>query len=136
MARCYDVRTVALTLGVSSKWVDNLLSHHRVFGVSGGRQGVQRSVSPDGLLAIELTRQLAQELELPVHRAAALASDIVANRTRLPSAPETRIDVAVGIQLAANLSTIEVSLRDRLLAAVEATAQRRRGRPRARPAVS
>ena len=80
MARSYDVRTVALTLGVSSKWVDNLLSHHRVFGVSGGRQGVQRSVSPDGLLAIELTRQLAQELELPVHRAAALASDIVANR--------------------------------------------------------
>jgi hypothetical protein len=61
---------------------------------------------------------------------------MVANRTRLPSDAGTRIDVAEGVQLAANLSAIEVSLRERLLAAVEATAQRRRGRPRSRRTAS
>ena len=54
MPRGYTVATAALALSVSSKWLDNVLSHNRVAGVLQTRQGVARRLSVDGLLIVAL----------------------------------------------------------------------------------
>ena len=62
MGRQYSTRLVALTIGVSEKWLDNLLSHFQILGVAKGRQGRRREIDHDGLLAIELARCLTLAL--------------------------------------------------------------------------
>ncbi|MEX2179682.1 MAG: hypothetical protein WD801_13280, partial [Gemmatimonadaceae bacterium] len=119
------MKTVALTVGAPHKWIDNLLSHHRIPGVSGGRQGVDRRITQDGLLAVEVTRMLATELGLPVHRAVALAA--VAIETRSEHA--MRVETVSGVVLELPVQAIEARLRERLIEAAESVARPRRGRP-------
>ena len=125
MPRAYDVRTVALALDVSVKWVDNLLSHHQLLGVTRSRQGVGRTISDDGLLAIELVRLLA-DFGLGVARAVSIVSETLAAR----SLGELRFVDRSGIELTFPIALVERRLRDRMIDALDGVARVPRGRPR------
>ena len=126
MARTYSIDVIALAIGLSPKWVDNLLSHHTLPGAPRGRQGVQRRITEEGLLAIELTRLLARELGVSVSHSAELARRALESR----SMSEATISTSSGLTLVFNLSAIESRLRARVLEAVESVARVPRGRPR------
>lgn len=126
MARAYNARLVALTIGVPDKWLDNLLSHHDLPGVTRSRQGVERRISDEGLLAIELCRILAKELGIPVTQAAVIVRSSLPRR----ESAELRFTTASGVQLLLPVASIEHRLRERTLEAVEAVARIPRGRPR------
>lgn len=125
MARSYSAKLIALTLRVPLKWVDNLLSHHALPGVFRSRQGVERRVTDDGLLAIEATRMLTADLGLPLGRAAAVAR----------SAVESRVDSQMqyvtpsGVTVVFPLTVLESRLRERVVEAVETIGRIPRGRP-------
>src|SRR5688500_2351478 len=130
MQRGYSIRLIALTLAVPLKWVDNLLSHHHLPGVSGGRQGRQRHVTEEGLLAIELSRILSADFGVPVSRAVALA------RAALDGRDENGLRLAFesGATLVFSTPDIENRLRAQMIVAIEAVGHIPRGRPpRAKP---
>lgn len=153
MHRAYDVRTAALATGTTVKWVDNLLSHNGLPGVLNARQGIQRRVSDDGLLAIELTRILNGEFGMPVRRAVALVRAFLPVRgpsgggvasggdspgltasvdaAHTPGSAGRRISVTVasGVSLDVDAASIERRLREQLVAAMESVPRIRRGRP-------
>jgi phospholipid N-methyltransferase len=128
MARSYNVRLVALTLECDPKWVDNLLSHHPLPGVYQSRQGVERRVSDEGLVAIEATRMLACELGLPLAKAVAITSEAMRRRAEI----ETGVVTTSGIALSLPFASLESRIRARLLEAIEALGRVQRGRPRSR----
>src|ERR1700681_4830637 len=82
MARAYTIATAALALGTSVKWLDNVLSHNRVPGVTQERQGVSRRLTVEGLLVLALALLLIQDLGVPTPRAIALAEDLAQNEGR------------------------------------------------------
>ena len=125
MPRAYNPRTVALALDVSPKWVDNLLSHHAIVGVTRARQGVERIISNDGVLAIQLVRLLT-ELGLGVADAARIAGEALGTR----SADELRFTDTSGIVLIFPVAALERRLRERLIDALDAAPRIPRGRPR------
>ena len=127
MARSYDTRVVALTINAPIKWVDNLLSHHDIPGVAGGRQGVSRRIGDTGLLAIELTRVFNAELQVPVARAVALARQILASGSEV-----ARCETASGVALSVRLRDVETRLHRQLVQGLESAAVVRRGRPAGR----
>jgi hypothetical protein len=123
MAATYTIRIAALAIDASPKWLDNLLSHHSVPGVSRGRQGLERAISLDGLLAIAVIRLATSVMGVPLGRAVELARAVVAagdGVARLDSGIEVRFPTA----------DIERRLRERLVEAVEAAPRPTRGRPR------
>ena len=126
MSRTYSTSLIALTIGMAPKWVDNLLSHHAIPGTSRGRQGLQRRITDEGLVAIELTRLLALELGVPLGRSAELARRALESR----SGSEARVSIGSGMTLVISFTAIEDRLRARVLEAVESIASVPRGRPR------
>ena len=124
MAATYTVRMAALATDTSIKWIDNLLSHHALPGVAGGRQGLERAISMDGLIAIELVRVASGELGIPLARAVAIAGLIMSDRSR------QSIRTDSGIELRFPLADLERRLRERLVEAVDAAPTPPRGRPR------
>jgi hypothetical protein len=125
LPRSYTVRSVALALSTSGKWIDNLLSRHALPGVERGRQGVERRVSDDGLLAIEFTRMLNLELGVSMERAAEIAREAMSSRN--PGG--MTFATSSGLSLHFPVADIERRLRERMMDALEAAAHRRRGRP-------
>jgi hypothetical protein len=105
--------------------MDNLLSHHALPGVSRSKQGVERQVTDDGLLAIVMTRMLTIELGIPLSRAAAISRTTVASRSESPM----RFVTESGITVVFPLAAIELRLRERMIEAVEAIGRVPRGRP-------
>jgi hypothetical protein len=126
--RTYTSKTVALAIGVSGKWVDNLLSHYELPGVESGRQGVDRRISDTGVLAIQIVRLLSAELSLSLERATDLATSAMLSREGATFALST----PSGIALVLPLLKLEQQLRERIAEAVETVAETRRGRPPAR----
>jgi hypothetical protein len=94
-------------------------------GVERGRQGVERRVSDEGLLAIEFARMLNLELGVSMERAAEIAREAMSSRTPGGMSFVT----SSGLSLHFPVAEIERRLRERMLDALEATARRRRGRP-------
>lgn len=125
MPPTYSVRSIAVMLSVPTKWVDNLLSHHTLPGVSGGRRGVERQVDSHGILAVEIARMLSSELGVPIGRAVAIARHAVANRER----DDLSLQLESGATLTFHFGRIENRLRGRMLEAVEGLAHIPRGRP-------
>jgi hypothetical protein len=125
MPRTYSVRTAALTVGTSDKWIDNVLSHHAVAGVRQGTRGVERQLDDVSLLVLAICRLLSQELGIPISSAVSVANEVVATRS------STNGHHAVGSELSLrfSLEDIERKLRARLADAVESVAHIRRGRP-------
>ena len=123
----HNVRSVALAIGASAKWVDNALSHHRIPGVSRRARGVQRELDETAVLVLALTRFLAVDLGVPIalgskiagEIAGAVDEDVVLHRRALPS----------GLILEVPVAAIARQTRERLVDAVEAVAHIKRGRP-------
>jgi hypothetical protein len=123
--RAYTVAATAVALGVSSKWVDNVLSHHQVPGVHQTRQGIARRVTPAALLILDLTLRLVRSLGVPLPQALETAR-------RLIDAREGGIALSgvASIQIRADVETLTNDLNARLERAVEISPTPRRGRPR------
>jgi len=121
MARRYTLTTAALTLEVSPKWLDNVLSHHRVPGIEQSRQGVARRLTIDGIVILALSLLLIQELGLPVGRAIDVA--------RIMAIHHGRYDTTRGMSIVFELPRFRSELLERLEGAVEVAPIPRRGRP-------
>ena len=121
MARAYTVGTVALALDVSPKWLDNILSHHRVPGVVQERQGVSRKVTADGLLQLAIAILLIQDLGIPARSALHIAGTLSAGSGiyRSPS----------DLNLSVDVPRLREKLETRLAQAVEIAPVPKRGRP-------
>ena len=121
MPRAYTVATAALALGVRAKWVDNVLSHNKVFGIRQDKQGVARHLSFDGLVILGLTILLTTDLGLPTAKALAVAEALVRTNGRHTAQQ--------GLSIQVDLASFEASLFERLESAVEMSPVPRRGRP-------
>jgi hypothetical protein len=120
--RAYTVATTAVTLNVPTKWVDNVLSHHRIPGVSRSRQGVARKLTYPAILTLELALRIARSLTSTLPRSLELAASVLANR-------ESPLSLGNGLRLIVDLDRLESELVARLDHAVEVTPLPRRGRP-------
>ena len=123
--RAYTVAATAVTLGVTRKWVDNVLSHHRVDGVHQARQGILRRVTPSGLLNLEIALGLGRVLGIPIARALDISNDLMAAK-----GGEIQLSGPPLITLRVDVDTMERALNARLEHALEMTPIPRRGRPR------
>ncbi|MEO8911094.1 MAG: hypothetical protein ABI408_12850 [Gemmatimonadaceae bacterium] len=121
MARAYTVATAALALGIPPKWLDNVLSHHRIAGVVQERQGIPRKLSIDGLMVLALTVFMIEELELSTARAIKIAQEFLKNAGAYES--------PMGLRLSLDLPAFRATLLERLENAVEIAPAPRRGRP-------
>ena len=115
---------VALTLDVSLKWVDNLLTRTVLQGVSKARQGIERRITDDGVLAIEICRLLCFDLGIPISRAAEIANAAVDI-----GSPHFDYVSSGGLSLRISLDTMRARLRSRLADAIQSLPRTRRGRP-------
>ena len=120
--RAYNVAATAVTLGVSQKWLDNVLSHHRVPGVLNEKQGIQRQVTPKGLLMLEVALMLQRSLKIPISRAVEVAGELISARGR-------EVALESGVILRVDVDSISHRLQTRLEHALEITPIPRRGRP-------
>ena len=125
--RAYTVAATAVTLGVTRKWVDNVLSHHRVDGVHQARQGILRRVTPTGLLNLEIALGLGRVLGIPIARALDISNDLMVAR-----GGEIQLSGPPSITLRVDVDTMERALNARLEHALEMTPIPRRGRPRSK----
>ena len=121
MPRAYTVATASLVLGMPAKWVDNLLSHHKVPGVHQERQGIARRLSIEGLRILSLTVLLIDELGLSATKALVIADGIIRNGGQFLG-PK-------GLSVEIGLAAFEARLIERLESAVEIAPLPRRGRP-------
>jgi len=119
--RAYTVATAALALGVATKWLDNILSHHRLQGVSQAKQGVARRLSFDALILLAIAIVLIRDLELPASKALMVA-------TQLRQSQGT-VALPGGVQIRIDIQQITTVLLERLEHAVEIAPLPRRGRP-------
>ena len=126
MPRSYSTRAAALTVGVSIKWLDNVLSHHDLPGIARGRQGLERRITDDGLVAIELVRILSLDFGSPMARAVELAVVALESRQGEDAVLVTR----TGLTLTVPLGDLSRRLRERLQETLETLALPARGRPR------
>ena len=124
--RSYSARITALITGVPLKWLDNLLSRHHLPGVNGGRQGLARRISDDGILAVEICRILNLELGISLHQSAEIASVCL----RSVHDSEWRYSTPSGLTLSLSIPAARARLRERTMDAVEMVADTPRGRPR------
>ena len=120
MARAYTVGTIALALNVATKWLDNILSHHRVTGVVQERQGVSRKVTLEGLIQLALALKLIDELQMPASNALNLAANLSETGSYLSPS---------GLTISLDLVRFRSDLEIRLAQAVEMAPVPRRGRP-------
>jgi hypothetical protein len=109
---------------VPAKWLDNLLSRYALPGVERGRQGVERRINDQGLLAAEVSRILNLELGVSMQRAASIARELVQT-----SEAEASFATPSGMSLRFPVADIESRLRLRMSEALEATSRVPRGRP-------
>src|SRR4051794_13166746 len=121
MARSYTVATAALTLGITDKWLDNVLSHHSIHGVQKQRQGISRRLSVEGILVLSVVVLLIQDLGVPTPHAIFLAEMLIHDNGHHES-PH-------GIAIVLDLGVVKQRLLERLESAVEAAPVPRRGRP-------
>ncbi|HEY8166167.1 MAG TPA: hypothetical protein VIF83_11495 [Gemmatimonadaceae bacterium] len=121
--RGYTLAAAAVTLRVSHKWLDNVLSHHPVPGVRRTRQGVRRLLSPAALHQLEIALVLTRSLGIPFSIAIPLAAEIHESGGSLDLPGARRVHIAM--DLSALISDVDRRLAD----AVESAPTPKRGRP-------
>jgi hypothetical protein len=127
--RGYSVAATALALDVEPKWLDNLLSQHRVPGVSQSRQGVQRRLAPGAVYRIATIHSLNRDVQLPVAAAVRLAEALweAPSEAGVPDHASARIgEITVVLPRSDIRARVDAALAD----ALEAAPRKRRGRPR------
>ena len=120
----YTVAATAVTLEMPTKWVDNVLSHYRVSGVSQGRQGVSRRLTPQAVLTLDIALRISRALRIPISRALELSESLLRH-----SSETTTLDLGQGVSLSIDLGEVRRDLLERLANAVEVAPSPRRGRP-------
>lgn len=118
--RAYTVATVAVALGVATKWIDNVLSHYTIPGVTQSRQGVARRLTGEAVSVLEIALRLTRGFGIPLRRSLDLAAGLVKGGNSPTDGCELRVDVPA----------IRGEVATRLREAVEYTPVPRRGRPR------
>ena len=127
----YNTATVAAAIGASPKWLDNLLSHNKIDGVSGGRQGVGRRLSADAVRIVALTKELIEHAALSAPAAVGIAATIVGETSPDGrAAPTNRVRLSPSIWLELDVSALEREISVGLAHAIEVTPRPPRGRPR------
>lgn len=127
----YNTATVAAALGASPKWLDNLLSHNKIDGVSGGKQGVPRRLSADAVRIVALVRELTEHASLPIPSAVRLANSALGTEsTGSPHIAQQRARLSPALSLELDLSALDREISAGLAHAVEVTPHPTRGRPR------
>lgn len=124
--RAYTVATVAITLGVAPKWLDNVLSRYPVRGVSKGRQGISRKLEPHAVVTLHLANELIRTLSLPLGEAISLAEKIG------QAGEGASIRLFGTALLTVDMAKVAGEVSDRLALAVEVTPTPKRGRPSAK----
>jgi hypothetical protein len=107
------------------KWLDNVLSHHRVVGVFQQRQGISRRVTPTALLTLEIAARLGRAFAIPLGHALEIAAHLIQAREKGIETPEI-----LSLRLIADVNVIAAELNARLERAVEMSPTPRRGRPK------
>ncbi len=120
--RSYDVAVTALVVDATSKWTDNLLTHHTIPDVVTARRGVARRISHSALVRIALIRQLHVRLGLGVADAVSLAA-------RLLDSEALGVHECGQLSIAVDLPALELAVGERLASVLESAPAPRRGRP-------
>jgi hypothetical protein len=118
----YNTTTTAAVLGVTPKWLDNLLSHNDIAGLSKESQGVARRLSISAITTLAVAKELIDVLNLPSPAALRLAERILSNQSC-----EVAVSPNLTITLRADL--LKADILSRLARAVETVPAPRRGRP-------
>jgi hypothetical protein len=118
----YNTATAATAIGVSNKWLDNLLSHNRIAGVQSESQGVSRRLSLGAVTQIALTRDLVDLLNVPVSTAVRVAAAVLAD-------PDGKNFGNSPLRITMDLDEFRAGVLESLAQAVELAPTRRRGRP-------
>jgi hypothetical protein len=122
--RAYTVATAAVALRVNPKWVDNVLSHHTVRGVTQSRQGIARSLTEEAVSVLEIALRLSKAFGIPIPHGLEIGQSFITDGT---TSPEYAGD---GCVLSVDASAIRRHVAARLADAVEYAPIPRRGRPR------
>jgi hypothetical protein len=123
----YDLATTAFAVAAPRKWVDNLVSHHELRGITSRKRGVSREFSFEGVVLISLVRALCVDLGMPIRRAAEIAGAMAGSGKDHAAFRSLRLPYALVLSLDADALIRRV--RERLLDAVESAPRPRRGRP-------
>lgn len=126
--RGYSVGTAALALGVEPKWLDNLLSHDRVDGVTHARQGVSRRLGPDALHVIATVHRLNRDLQIPVGSALRLAHELWRS-PRIADAADTATLRNGELELHLSRAQLRAHVAAAVAEALEMAPRPKRGRP-------
>lgn len=127
----YNTATVATAIGASSKWLDNLLSHNKIDGVSGGRQGVQRRLSADAVRIVALTKELIDHAALSAPAAVGIAATLITGMAADRGATSRhRLRLSPSVWMELDVAALEREISAGLAHAVEVTPHPLRGRPR------
>ena len=119
--RAYTVAIAAVTLRMPSKWVDNVLSQHRIDGVIRRRQGVPRKLTVNAIMTLDIALRLSRTLGTSLGSSLELAATLLS--------AEGQLETGEGIAIALDRSRLQEEIMDRLAHAVEVAPSPRRGRP-------
>ena len=122
--RAYTVATVAVALEVPAKWVDNVLSHHAVSGVSQSKQGIARRLTVEAVTVLEIALRLSRTFGIPTTAALRIAQSLAVSGAGAPSFGEGHCILTV------DAAAVRTHVAARLADAVEFAPLPRRGRPR------
>lgn len=118
----YNTSTAATAIGVTPKWLDNLLSHNHLDAVPSESQGVARRLSVSAVTLIVLAKELIENLDLPSPAALRIATTLMAS-------PSGDIQLSPVLRLSLSTDELRANVLDRLARAVEVAPTPRRGRP-------
>jgi hypothetical protein len=122
----YNCSSVAAALGVSAKWLDNLLSHNDLSGVHKARQGVARRLSTEAVATIAIANLLNTHANVPIPTGLKIA-------TQLLESPSHSLSLGDALSLSLDRPTLAQLLTHHIASAVEITPTPRRGRPKRAP---
>jgi hypothetical protein len=118
----YNTPTVATAIGVTGKWLDNLLSHNHIPGVQSESQGVPRRLSLAAVTQIVLIKDLVDLLNVPASTAVKVAASLLAD-------PSGKSSGDSPMRIIIDLDAFRAGVLESLARAVELAPTRRRGRP-------
>ena len=122
MARFYHVAVASVATGSDIRWLDNLLSRHRLRGVERAGQGQVRKISFTGLVHIMVVRHLTETFGMTMTRAVEVAA-------RLSASGDHQMALGAGLTLHLDLARLQRDLEHRIRDAAEIVVAPRRGRP-------
>lgn len=118
----YNTTTAASALDVDRKWLDNLLSHNKLYGLDSNTQGVPRRLSFSHIMTLFLATELIDLGGVQAPTAVKFAERMVASQKEsLALSPHVRVTV--------DTDALRKLVLSRLARAVEIAPTPRRGRP-------